>query len=77
MGNINATTSPYKAQVCVVAKLCLTLCDPMDCSLPGSLSMGFSRQEYWSSLPFPPTGRPRFKVANQSIPFLEKLQNLS
>ena len=22
--------------------------DCMDCSLPGSLSMGFSRQEYWS-----------------------------
>ena len=26
---------------------------PMDCSLPGSSSMGFSRQEYWSGLPFP------------------------
>ena len=24
------------------------LCDPMDCSPPGSLSMEFSRQEYWS-----------------------------
>ena len=30
-----------------VAQSCPTLCDPMDCSLPGS-SMGFSRQEYWS-----------------------------
>ena len=28
-------------------------CDPMDCSLPGSLSMGFPRQEYWNRLPFP------------------------
>ena len=27
-----------------------TLCDPMDCS-PPPLSMGFSRQEYWSGLP--------------------------
>ena len=26
-------------------------CDPMDCLAP--LSMGFSRQEYWSGLPFP------------------------
>ena len=30
---------------------CLTFCDPMDCSLPGSgvpaLSTGFSRQEQW------------------------------
>ena len=32
------------------------LCDPMDCSPPGSLSMGFSRQEYWSELPFPSPG---------------------
>ena len=23
-----------------------TLCDPMDCSMPG-FSMGFCRQEYW------------------------------
>ena len=37
-----------------VAQSCLTLSDPMDCSLPGSLSMGFSRQEYWSGVPFPP-----------------------
>ena len=32
---------------------CLTLCDPIDGSPPGSLSMGFSRQEYWRGLPFP------------------------
>ena len=31
-----------------VAQSCPTLCDPMDCSLPGSSSMGFSRQEDWS-----------------------------
>ena len=30
-----------------VAQSCLTLCDPM-----ASWSMGFSRQEYWSGLPF-------------------------
>ena len=35
---------------------CLTLCDPMDCSPPGSSVHGFSRQEYWSGLPFPPPG---------------------
>ena len=28
----------------------------MDCSLTGSSSMGFSRQEYWSGLPFPSAG---------------------
>ena len=35
---------------------CLALCDLMDCSLPGPLSMGFSRQRYWSELPRPPAG---------------------
>ena len=36
---------------------CLTLCDPMDCSLPGSSIRGeFSRQEHWSRLPFPSPG---------------------
>ena len=30
---------------------CPTLCDPIDGSPPGSPSLGFSRQEYWSGLP--------------------------
>ena len=33
-----------------------TLYDPMDCSLQATLSMKFSRQEYWSGLPFPSPG---------------------
>ena len=32
---------------------CPTLCDPTDGSPPGSPSLGFSRQEHWSGLPFP------------------------
>ena len=40
----------------VCAQPCPTLCDPMDCSPPGSLSRGFPRQEYWSGLPFPTPG---------------------
>ena len=32
---------------------CPTLCDPIDGSPQGSPSMGFSRQEHWSGLPFP------------------------
>ena len=31
----------------------MTLCDPTDCRLQAPLSMGFSRQEYWSGQPFP------------------------
>ena len=31
-------------------------CNPVDCNLQASPSMGFPRQEYWSGLPFPPPG---------------------
>ena len=42
---------------CLVTQLCPTLCDPMDCGrLPAPLSVGFSRQEYGSGLPFPSPG---------------------
>ena len=37
-------------------QLCLTSCNPMDCSPPAALSMGFSRQVYQSGLPCPPPG---------------------
>ena len=40
----------------LVAHLCLTLGNSMDYSLPGSSIQGFSRQEYWSRLPFPSPG---------------------
>ena len=36
----------------LVTQSCLTLCDPMDCSHQAPLSIEFSRQEYWSGLPF-------------------------
>ena len=49
--------STDKADVCVkFLQSCATLWDPMDCSLQAPLSMGFSRQEYWSGFPFPPLG---------------------
>ena len=41
----------------VTMKSCPTLCNPMDSSLhQAPPSMGFSRQEYWSGLPFPSPG---------------------
>ena len=41
--------------VCVKSlQSCPTLCDPMDHQ--PALSMGFSRQEYWSGVPCPPPG---------------------
>ena len=39
-----------------VAQLCPTLCDPWTVVHQAPLSMGFSRQEYWSGLPFPSPG---------------------
>ena len=39
-----------------VVQSCLTLCNPVDYSPPGSSLMGFSRQGYWSGLPFPSPG---------------------
>ena len=44
--------------MCVlVTQSYLTLCDPMDCtSCQALLSMGFSRQGYWSGLTFPSSG---------------------
>ena len=44
---------------CLVPKSCMTLCDPMDCSLPGSSDHGNLQArilEYSSRLPFPPSG---------------------
>ena len=40
----------------LVAQSYPTLCNPMDCSHQPHLSMGFSRQEYWSGLSFPSPG---------------------
>ena len=41
---------------CLVAKSCLTLSWPHDCSPTGPLSVGFPRQRHWSGLPFPSPG---------------------
>ena len=40
----------------LVAKLCLTLETLWTVACQSPLSMGFSRQEYWSGLPFPSPG---------------------
>ena len=46
--NLNVAAAAAKS-----LQSCPTLCDPMDCSLPGFSVHGFSRQEHWSGLPFP------------------------
>ena len=41
---------------CSVTQSCQTLCNPMDCSLPGFSVHGILQQEYWSGLPCPSPG---------------------
>ena len=52
----NLVQPPWRTVSCLcwVAQLCLTLCDPMDYNThQAPLSMGCSRQEYWTGEPFP------------------------
>ena len=53
---------------------CLTLCDTMDCSPPGSSVHGFSRQESWSGLPFPAPGDPPDSGSEPTPPASPALQ---
>ena len=58
---------------CSVAQLRPILCDPTDCSPPGSSVHGISKQEYWSGLPFPPPGdlpNPGIKPMSPASPAL-------
>ena len=53
------TRADLPVRVCVRAnslQSCPILWDPMTIALQAPLSMGFSRQEYWSGLPCPPPG---------------------
>ena len=40
----------------MLAQSCPVLCDPMIYSPPDSSVHGIFQQEYWSGLPFPPSG---------------------
>ena len=71
--------------VVLVAQPCPTLCDPMDCSPPGSSVHGILQarilervaipfcREYWSGLPYPPPGdlpNPRIEPTSLISPAL-------
>ena len=63
--------------VCSVSLSCPTLCDPV--ALWGPLSVGFTRQEYWSGLLFPSPGDfpdPRIKPESSASPALEVVDSL-
>ena len=76
---LSASVEPIQNQLCYACmhacmlSCVLTLCDSKDYSLQAPLSMGFSRQESWSGLPFPPPwGLPdsRIKAASSASPAL-------
>ena len=51
--NIQTNESESESEV---AQSCPTLCNPWTIAHQAPPSMGFSRQEYWSGLPFPSPG---------------------
>ena len=50
---INTHRLLYAAAAAKSHQSCLTLCDPIDGTQQAPPSLGFSRKEYWSGLPFP------------------------
>ena len=68
-----SSSLPVCVCVCSVTPSYLSLCNSLDCSPQASVSMEFSRQEYWSKLPFPSPGdlpNPRIEPASQVSPAL-------
>ena len=63
--------------MCAKSRRHVGLCDPMDCiARQAPLSAEFSRQEYWSGLPFPSPGDlpdPGIKPASPVAPELQVL----
>ena len=52
----------------LVAESCLTLVTSWSVASQAPLSMGFSRQEYWSALPFPsPEALPNPRIKSRSL----------
>ena len=69
--------SAHQGRTCSTCVLshseCPTLCDPVTAARQPPLSMGFSKQEYWSGLPFPIPGdlpNPGIKPMSLSSPAL-------
>ena len=50
---VTGRSKPNSSLYVLVAQSCLTVCDPWTVAHQAPLYMEFSRQEYWSGLPFP------------------------
>ena len=65
---LTRTSGTYVLYAAKSLQSCLTLCDPIGGSPPGSSVPGFSRQEHWSGLPFPSPMRESESEVAQSCP---------
>ena len=64
------TSSVMRYGLCACSVVSNSLRPPLVCSPPGSLFRGFSRQEYWTGLPFPSPGDlpdPRIDPASPAL----------
>ena len=60
-------------KICSIAQWCPSLCSPWTVSCQAPMSIDFSRQVYWSGLPFPPAGnlpKPGIEAASFVSPAL-------
>ena len=61
-------------KICSIAQWCPTLCSPWTVGYQAPMSTEFSKQVYWSGLPFPPQGNlpnPGIEAASFVSPALE------
>ena len=58
VGGMEIATASMENSMCYAksGQLCLTLCDPMDCSLPGSSVHGILQARILERVAFPPPG---------------------
>ena len=52
-------------------QLCLTLCDPIDCSQPSSSVHGILHGQYWNGLPCPPPSQSMDRTKSPVSPALQ------
>ena len=70
----------FSLLLCLGTQLCLTLCNPMDCSPQGSSVHGDSPGKnivYWSGLPCPPPGALPYPGTEPRSPTLQAASLLS